>query len=162
MRPLCVGSLLFYTVEKERGSTIFISNISITDLPFDLGRSDIFFWHHILELCYYFVPIGVHTSQLFELLSFLYTVDTGTCWKRETKKIFLFKLLATIGLYTELPAFAPARVHQLLSVPLSMIEQEELDEETEKILNQWLRVCVAEHPAIKYFKTIQFLSDGSI
>ncbi len=157
IRPPVLGALIVYTVERERAGAHFIGESSVIDLPFFLARSDILFWHHVLELCYYFVPIGSHAPELFELLLFLYTVDTISLWGIHAKKLYLFKLLSTIGMQPELPHIPDFRMHQFMALPPDQLSNEVLDEKSEKILDEWLRVCVSEHPAIEQFKTMHFL-----
>lgn len=154
----CVGSLLHYSIERERGNYIYLSQCTITNLPFMLARQDILFWHHVLELCFYFIPIGYRIDSLFELLEFLYTVDITIRWDVRSKKLYLFKLLAAIGLYDVLPQLVPeSRVNQLLALPLNHIMHEQLDEKSEKVVNEWLRTCIAEHPQMGDFNTVHFL-----
>lgn len=157
-KATCVGSLLHYSVERERGNYVYLSECTITNLPFLLARQDILFWHHVLELCFYFVPVGYRIDSLFELLEFLYTVDITTKWDVRSKKLYLFKLLAAIGLYDVLPQLVPeSRVNQLLALPLDHIIDEQLDEKSEKVVNKWLRTCIAEHPHMGDFNTVHFL-----
>jgi len=157
IKPLTIGSLITYAIEKERGSLLYLSQCNVTDLPFVLGRHDILFWHHILELCFYFVPIGSYTSQLFELCTFLYTVDITTCWSSQSKKLYLFKLLTTIGVYPRLPQLSAATLHHFIQLPITAIMHEAIDSQHEKKLDEWLRVCVSDHPAVAQFKTIHYL-----
>ncbi len=158
-KPVCLGSLLHFTLEKERGTLWYLSHLSIINLPFALARLDILFWHHVLELCYYFVPLGSNTNQLFELLQFLYTVDNEQQWCAQSKKLYLFKLLAAIGLYDDLPSLVPeGRMMQLLKMPLPAMVQEMLDKKSENVVNEWLRTCIAQHPAIERFNTVHFLN----
>src|SRR3990167_5743477 len=70
-----VGSMIEYRVDKHKGTLRYIKYHTIVGVPLSIARVDILFWHHVLELCYYFVPLGSFTQQLFELLEFLYTVD---------------------------------------------------------------------------------------
>lgn len=154
----CVGSLLHYEIQRERGSYVFLANYSITDLPFVLARHDLFFWHHVLELCFYFLPVGYQIQPLFELLQFLYTVDSDKPWGKQIKKLYLFKLLAAIGLYDALPQLVPAeRVERLLALPIEHIIYEQLDKKSERVVDEWLRTCVAEHPQMDQFNTVHFL-----
>lgn len=152
-----IGALCGYTVEKKHGTLFYITHVNIQAVPLDVAREDILFWHHILELCYYFVPQGCFTYQLFELLQFLYTIENGMCWCMRSKKIYMFKLFFLIGLYKKLPELPILQIQHLQALPLNMIASEVIDGRTEKILDQWLRVCVYEHPAIKKFNTVQFL-----
>lgn len=157
IKPLCVGSLLHYRIEKERGTLVYLVDTSLTDLPFALAREDLLFWHHVLELCFYFVPLGSYTSELFELCTFLYTVDMNEYWSMQAKKLYLFKLLNVIGVYPQLPHISPEKLHHFMALPLSKIMDEVLDGYHEKKLDEWLRVCVSDHPAITKFNTIHYL-----
>lgn len=156
----CVGSLLSYTIERESGNNIFLSQCSITNLPFALARQDVLFWHHVLELSFYFVPIGYKIDSLFKQLQFLYNVDIDRHWNAQSKKLYLFKLLAAIGLYEALPQLVPeTRVNQLLALPLQNILHEQLDKKSEKVVDEWLRTCIAEHPQMGNFNTVHFLGN---
>ncbi len=157
IKPPGLGALIQYTVEREKGSLYFLERCSIVDWPFFLGRSDILFWHHVLELCYYFMPVGSDAPQLFELLSFLYTVDKESRWGIQAKKLYLFRLLSSIGIQVESPRIPAIKLHQFMTMGLAHMSEEVVEDESEKILDEWLRVCVAEHPAIEQFKTIHFL-----
>lgn len=154
---LRVGSLIEYVVDRNRGTLRYIQHYMVVGVPFSIAKSDILFWHHVLELCYYFVPPGSFTHQLFELLEFLYTVDIGLCWRMRSKKLYLFKLLVLIGVYTRLPRLPVEQIQHLQALPLDMIVDEVLDDQSEKMLDEWLRLCVYEHPAIRKFNTIHFL-----
>jgi hypothetical protein len=152
-----VGSLIEYSVERNRGTLRYIKQHSVVGVPFSIAKSDILFWHHVLELCYYFVPLGSFTQQLFELLEFLYTVDVGKCWRMRAKKLYLFKLLVLIGVYTRLPRLPLEQVQYLQALPVHRIVDEAVDDQCENMLDEWLRLCVYEHPAIRKFHTVHFL-----
>ncbi len=152
-----VGSLIEYSVERNRGTLRYIKQYSVIDVPLSIARADILFWHHVLELCYYFVPPGSFTHQLFELLEFLYTVDIGIYWSVRAKKLYLFKLLVRIGVYARLPRLPIEQIQHLQAIPLNLIADEVIDEQCEKMLDEWLRLCVYEHPAIRKFRTVHFL-----
>lgn len=157
IKPPHLGSVIIYTVQRTRGTLQFLDHYSIIDMPFFWGRNDILFWHHVLELCYYFMPVGSYAAELFELLSFLYTVEKGSLWGVHAKKIYLFKLLSMIGIQPEVPRISASKVHQLIASSAKEIATIELDEESEKIMDEWIRVCVSQHPAIEQFNTIHFL-----
>ena len=154
---LRVGSLIEYVVERNRGTLCYIKHYSVVDVPISIAQSDILFWHHILELCYYFVPLGSFTQQLFELLEFLYTVDSCLGWCMRSKKLYLFKLLFLVGVYTRLPRLPVEQIQYFQALPLNQIADEVLDAQSEKMLDEWLRLCVYEHPAIRKFRTTHFL-----
>ncbi len=152
-----VGSMIEYVVDRNRGALCYIKWFSVVGMPLSIAKLDILFWHHVLEICYYFVPVGSFTYQLFELLEFLYTVDVGMCWCMRSKKLYLFKLLVLIGVYTRLPRLPVEQIQHLQALPLHMIANEVIDDQSEKMLDEWLRLCVYEHPAIRKFTTTHFL-----
>ena len=157
LKPLCVGASIGYAISRQTASHIFITNISLSYLPFSLARSDLLFWHHVLELCYYFVPIGNHVHHLFQLLQFLYTVDNAVHWSMSAKKLFLLKLLSIIGWNVELSPKKSAQINTLTMIPLSDVMHMMLDCQDEKTIDEWLQRVVAEHPALAKFKTLDFL-----
>ncbi len=156
-KSLCVGALVNYSVEKERNTFFYLNDITLTDLPFTLARQDLLFWHHVLELCFYFVPVGSYTPGMFELCTFLYTVDNNICWPTQSKKLYLFKLLTTIGIYPRLPQLSVEKLHYFISLPLSAVIHEIIDKQHEKKLDEWLRVCISDHPSVMQFNTIHYL-----
>ncbi len=159
-RTICVGSLLHYDVQRGRNGYL-LEHVKVDNLPLALARSDLLFFHHVLELCYYFIPVASEVAGIFELLQFLYTVEYSACSK-QSKKLFVLKLLATIGLYSEVSDMHEQTIRKLLAVPLNMIVHELLDEASEKIMDDWLLRCIAEHPFVKYFNTMHFLiTNGS-
>ncbi len=156
-RSLHLGSILEYHPERSRDTMVFISEVQLLNLPFQIGRSDILFWHHVLELCFYFMPLGSRSPELFELLLFLYTMDTWGRWTAQSKKLYVCKLLITIGWYHEVRALSVVTLQYIRAIPVDRIHEVRLDEESEKRVDEWLHVCVAEHPAIGKFKTMHFL-----
>jgi len=156
-KPLLVGSLIDYTIEKRQGALVYLDNYALIDLPFQLAREDLLFWHHVLELCYYFVPVGSYTDHLFELCSVLYTTDATPYRFARVKKIYLFKLLTTIGLYPRLPELSLATMHHFMALDLHAMAHESINDEHEQLLDRWLRLCITQHPAVAQFKTINYL-----
>lgn len=156
-KPVHVGSMIEYSIQRRVGPIVYLDHSLLIDLPFDLAKDDLLFWHHVLELCYYFMPLGSFTPQLFELCAFLYTVDTKEHWNAQCKKLYLFKLLTTIGLYSQLPQLSLAKMHYFMALDLHAIARETVDVQDEQLLDEWLRLCIAQHPAVAKFNTIHYL-----
>lgn len=151
------GALLRYDL-KENNGRYFINNFEVLDVPLSLAKLDLLFVHHVLELCFYFMPTGSGNHTIFELLMLLYK-SSQVVWSVQAKKIFLFKLLTTIGLYDEHPIFKKPFIIQLLHTSIDNIHTQSIDLECEKDIMNWLSICVFDHPDIKYFKTTAFLSE---
>src|SRR5690606_32873093 len=86
---LCVGSLVSYAFFEQRGG-FFLRDVQVIYTPLSLGSSDLLFLHHILELLYYFAPVGSCVNGIFDLLAFLYTIEHMLISKI-FKKFFLLK-----------------------------------------------------------------------
>src|ERR1700743_3259946 len=69
---LSVGALITYNI-KQKGLINFICDNTLIYIPLSLAQTDMLFFHHVLELIYYFTNIGNHCPEVFDLLSFLYT-----------------------------------------------------------------------------------------
>jgi hypothetical protein len=97
-RSLVAGSLIEYhmpTLQSKR-----IESISLEFVPLAWGKSDLEFLHHILELCYYFLPLYTTCIQVFALLTFMIDIPPHV-WNSTTKKIFIAKLLLLFSLYPQ-------------------------------------------------------------
>jgi len=153
-----VGFLLQYRAQPC-ASGFFLTNIQIVHVPLLLARIDLLFLHHIFELCYYFAPVGSSVLGVFDLLVFLYAIEQE--WgNRLLKKIFLFRLLTTLGMYEECDSICKVCFHYLITTPIDKLNSELIDLNCKKELNQWLRFCVSQHPAINKFKTVHFLNEN--
>src|SRR5882724_2260088 len=137
---VCVGSLISYTVHDQRG-IFFLRDMQGVYTPLSLGSSDLLFLHHILELLYYFAPIGSCVSGIFDLLAFLYTVEHMLISK-VFKKFFLLKLLSLLGVVPELDSMRSSTISQLVMVDMDSFSDDLVDEACEKKLDRWLWHCV--------------------
>ncbi len=154
------GSLMQYSVEQRKNAS-FISDLQIIHMPLLLAQIDLLFLHHVLEIVYYSAPVGSCVAGIFDLLLFLYTVDH--MWINiQYKKLFLFKLLTTLGMWPEYQEVSISRVDQLSRVPIDRINVETIDLACEKELDTWLRLCIAQHPYINEFKTVHFLNENRV
>ncbi len=153
---VCAGMLLEYS-SIDRSGRQYIEEVNIIAVPSDLIHSDFLFLHHVLELCFYFIPPESCFIGVFDLLLRLYQQPLG-CQTLSSKKFFLFKLLTTIGVYPELSNELERRAIRLHALSIDSAEHQSLDLECEQLLDYWLQRCVADHQKILQFKTVQFLT----
>lgn len=150
------GMLLHYDIEVRAGRS-YVQDVDIIAVPVELIRSDFLFLHHVLELCFYFLPNAGCSLGVFDLLLRLY--DQPMPYQTlASKKFFLFKLLTLIGVYPELSQDLERRVVRLHALSIDSTEYQSLDLECEQLLDYWLQRCVADHQKILQFNTIQFLT----
>lgn len=156
---ISLATLMQYEL-RSQGTMPFMYHVELIAWPLDGLEHDILFVHHVLEMCYYFIPVSSASEEIFDLLLLLYT--RNTCIRhRLFKKIFLFKLFVLLGIYPEKGVSMDALIHQLLVQPLEITMQSDATYELEQRLTRWLRECVIMHPCIEYFKTIHFLNESN-
>jgi hypothetical protein len=155
---LSAGSLITYNIKKQ-GQKHLISDSTLVYIPLSLAQTDMLFFHHVLELIYYFTNVGNCASEVFDLLAFLYSTDhtemTILC-----KKFFLLKLLTCMGSVPEMSQartqsityFNTLSIEQLIAISISSSDEIELD--------RWLWCCVWQHPYVNEFKTAHFLAEN--
>lgn len=156
--PLPVGALITYNIKKQ-GSTYFISDSRLVYVPLMLASNDLLFFHHVLELIYYFTAIGNCSSQLFDLFAFLYSRE-HTPFTPQGKKFFLFKMLNSIGNIPEINTHTTKMVSRLNTITIEQLDTVILSILDEKALDRWLWCCIWQHPYVNEFKTIHFLSEN--
>jgi len=154
---ICQGALIHYY--HTDGKNSFIRGIENVGMPLLLAKRDLLFFHHVLEMCYFFMPIGVTNSDIFALVEFLYSIDSSRL-NPSIKKVFMMKLFAMFGVYPEHKKFHTAYYYQLAALPTSSLLEQNLDAQALEDMDQWLRLCVASHPYNEQFKTVHFLDEG--
>jgi hypothetical protein len=154
------GALILYH-PREQQMLYFMHGIEIIDSPLVLAKEDILFVHHVLELCYFFLPLGDSVPEVFALLMALYT-SQALLHTVVAKKVFLFQFFACLGLYPEGSRFQTPYFHQLALLSIDNIALHPIDLVIEHELDEWLRSCIALHPCTQNFKTVHFLQNSRI
>ncbi len=142
------GTVFSYYPTPKYNNIYLLTEIEIIHTPFHLARENINFLHHLLELCYYFLPLHSEHAAVFEL------VEKTLSRPIENKLLLLFRFFTLVGFYPENVPFEKSYFLRLLSYPLETILKEKLDDEQLKMLESWLLQCVELHPEKKRFKTI--------
>jgi hypothetical protein len=153
-QDLCVGTMLHYYVPSLQ-HTQFIHGVEKIGLPLLLARNDLLFFHHILELCYYFVPMGCGMPEVFSLVTQLYRADISG-FTPLFKKIFLVKLFTIFGIVPDESRFNTVSWHRIMIESVDTLASQIIDLDMEHDLDEWIRCCIAMHPNHAYFKTVQF------
>ncbi len=157
---IVLGALLRYWVVQRKG-TSFIHGIENIQVPLLLGKYDILFLHHVLEICYYFVPRGQESENLYMLMNGLYNAD-HSLMSAVHKKSFLVKLFSVLGIYPRPGARYNSSLLHRISGSIDLAAYRDLDLGSEKELDAWLRGCLLHHPGLEKFKTMHFLDEGKI
>jgi hypothetical protein len=155
---LSAGALITYNIQ-HKGHTIFISDSTLIYVPLSLARTDMLFFHHVIELIYYFTPVGSCSKEVFDLLAFLYSTEQRII-TQQYKKFFLLKLLSRLGSFPEISEIRTSFVTKLNSVSIQQLSTTTITASEEKELDRWLWCCVWQHPYVNEFKTVHFLAEN--
>jgi hypothetical protein len=124
-------------------------------VPFAFARDDIFFLHHILELCYYFLPEEGAAPEVFDLL--VYCIAEGKHEKiRSRRSLVLAKLFLLFGMYPEHDILC-AYMEKVMDVPLDRFFDVPCDGTMESLLRRWVWSCIITHSHREQFKTVRLL-----
>lgn len=156
---LCHGAVIHY-YPVPYGTLYKISEIEIIAVPFGCARENIFFLHHVLELCYHFFPQGYVDKNFFETLLFL--IESEGLVQNQHKLLFLFRIMIMVGGVSELKEQDYAQVSMLAMCPLEELLNTVVSERECVIVRQIIFDCIARHPYVAGFKTLAFLTESGI
>ncbi len=149
LEQLHAGSVLCY-YPVAHAQWYQLEGLEIIQVPLRVARDDIYFLHHVLELSYYFLPLHSQETNLFDLILFL-VYSHEKIRTSLSKKIFLLRFFAYLGMYPEEDLVVPKMMRSVMQAPLEVALT--LSEFSEKVLEQWLLTCVDMHPYKDQFKT---------
>lgn len=150
------GALLQYHISHRSGHYL-VDQMNMINVPLSLARNDILFLHHVLEMCYYFIPIGSCIEGIFNLLQLLYAAHS-VHWDTMAKYLFLFRLFSQLGMHPERYQLPPSLVQQLNALSLNSMQENEFSESDKKHMRNWLQHCLMQHPDVARFNTVYFLN----
>lgn len=148
-----IGSLITYNAH-QKNSWWNIDSIELLEMPCALAKHDILFLHHLLELCYYCLPIGSCARDLVSFFHALYQRDPNC--SRAMQKSIIFKLVVMLGMYPEEMVLHVKKFHNIAQESIDTVSQVILNLEIEQELDQWLKSCIMSHPHARYFKTLSW------
>lgn len=156
IEKLAAGCLISYTIDRKQ-NPLFLYDIQMKDSPLQVAQEDILFLHHLLEICYYFIPLGTEASPVFNLLQLLYRPGQ---WlqSRILKKIYVMKLFASMGIYPEESTLSKKALELFSLHSFATIIEKNINTSEDEI-DVWLNLCLNSHPHREKFKTVHFLEN---
>lgn len=161
----------FVPIKKNFDATVVVGSLEIIMVPFLKNDKDIYWVHHLLEICYYFAPLASPCVEIFYLLKHCFVLTEqaslfGQSFER-VKKLCLLKLFALLGFHLD-KALVPFifLLEEVLTVSLDSSDMKKVrslqplltnvSDAVAKQADEWLLRCVYTHPCITQFKTISF------
>ena len=152
---ICAGTLIQYRVDTGL-SVPCMRAIEKIGLPLLRARQDILFFHHVLELCYYFVPVASHMPEVYAHIEPLMLVE-HTLERSAEKKFFLVNLFHAFGITPEHEQTHAALYAYQHGISVDSMGYNTLELDIERIVDAWLLECLSLHPYADQFKTAHFL-----
>lgn len=149
------GALVGYDLYSEH-ETYFVKNIELVAVPIYKNESAMLYLHHVLEICYFCLPVHDGQHECFQLLVYITMVLEHIAAVPSAQKMLLAKLLFLIGQYPhDVEKLAISNVlHQSCDQLLAM----QLDRDGQKEIELFIYQCVQSHPYGRLLRTVNFLS----
>ncbi len=143
------------------------NRIIIHSVPIPQSHPNILWLHHILELCYYFLPLENPCGEIFFYLQQCYNFihQNNICdplAQDILKKLCVIKFLSLIGFYAQEEVCQYITLFQELSdLFIDFTNEQKVDFLKQRLLlcktttmNEWILNCLKSHPMFNNFKTI--------
>jgi hypothetical protein len=156
-RNVCNGALVEYVIE-QRPLGALLHDVKILDMVSYSSTLEMKFFHHLLELAYYGIPIGAGAADIFEHIVFVQENLVIISQDNSIQKKIIAKLLLLLGSESD------AAVQPILQAVSECYKLNEfvhcaIEKEEERVLEVWIYHVVQGHPCARMFKTIQLLDD---
>ena len=149
------GAVINYELIEENG-IFFIKRVELETVPVYQDELVLLFMHHVLEICYFCLPVQGGKTECFDLLHKIIGSLSAIVDNMSLQRLLLAKLLFVVGQY-------PADVDQL---SISFLLHKSYDDlmilplsrEHKKELEIFIYQCIKFHPYGRLLKTVKFLS----
>lgn len=155
--PLVAGALIEYHIPSSMQKRL--DSIEVLFVPLHWGANDLGFIHHALELCYYFIPLNNHNTDVFEMLLLLTSSDAHT-WDPATKRIFIAKLLILFSMYSKTTFVRTPFFEKLYCCTIENLLTLDRCSGAMAYIDLWIKQTINEHPMRTFFKTADFFTES--
>lgn len=149
------GTCIEYVLQAK-GDFFVVSFIEPIAVPAEWVSQDIYFLHHVLELCARYIPLHHAAQETFSLLTLLYQPWAYSMTIPFFKKVFLCKLHISLGLYPAEEVYDPVLLSLISCAGDSMFDFQD-DTELESKLAMWLYRSLHAANAHNCLKTFSFV-----
>jgi hypothetical protein len=160
-KMLQAGTYVYYSY-KDIYTRQALDDVDIVCMAPCVTHDDLYFLHHVLELCYYFLPLHEPQENIFQLIKNMY--DSFHIYQQaEYRRIFLCQFFAKLSIYPDnRDAYSPGIIRLISLINNSMVGSHTytrymLDNVQHPHVKHWLIGCMNTHSHSRYFKTIGFM-----
>lgn len=153
-KSIIEGSLIQYSLKTSKMS-LLLDDVEYLYTPLEWGKNDLLFFHHILEICYFFIPLYSCVEGIFNFLCFLFQMQDRSL-SSDFQKIFLCKLFLILGIYPQTDFLKTTIAKKLFYISLEDMILLKIENKDLTRIDQWLKQCIMQHHMILNFKTLTF------
>lgn len=167
------SSLIEFTYKTSYQNVHVVKDIAILFTPLPQCATDLFWLHHLMELCYYFIPLHEASDEVFTMLKNCIALLTSyhlfelNGWEA-IKRLCISSILLSIGFFPPDSLKKPILIMKktlLLFIDFSnsssleflQNELSSLRKITISNIDKWILECLKTHPQLYLFKTINFI-----
>ena len=151
---ISLGTIVSYSEKKTRDQFVMEETV-IEHVPLEWARRDIHLLHYILEICYFFMPVGSGGKRIFLLLKDIYR-NFNLFHTPYHQKIIICKLLAHLGIIPD---------NSTMHEPASLLLETSIDKLDTLTLNllllsdleEWIMWALMSHKEGEWFKAVPLL-----
>lgn len=151
-----VGSLVSYSVQSlARNKHLVIEALTVEKQPYLATPSCLYLLHALIEICYYFIPLGVPAYKIIHhFLEIIFCLEQFN--SHYYQKYIICFVFALLGIYPE-DVLSLDDVEKIIAIPVDKLKDKEIELTSEELLNTWLEWCLASFPQGKWCKALPFL-----
>lgn len=151
---ISAGTIVSYSEKKSRNQLILEETV-IEHVPLEFARNDINLLHYILEICYFFMPVGSGGKSIFFVLKEIYR-NFNLFHTTEHQKIIVCKLLAHLGIIPDNNTIHESAI-LLLETSVDKLDMVAIDASCQGELNDWITWALRTHKEGEWFKAVPLL-----
>jgi hypothetical protein len=151
------GSYIAYRVYPTGGIMRLVVH-ELFAVPLTLASYALPFLHHVLEICDFGIPVGLHIQEVYDFLVWLCTEITIPMRPLE-QDLFLAKILMTLGLHATRLSLCSLCMLRIHGVSIDTFNTLALDLKCKEQLQSWILSCLEEHISVTMLKTFMSLKD---
>ena len=166
-----VGMLIELHDTRTEGSVLLAKSVSIISMPLAGSNNDFYWTQHLLELCYFFLPVHEPVAEAFLLLQHCLVLATLRHENVSGWEVFKKKV---VGIFLIMFGFSPPDEFKdmLYDMRKGLFEFVDFTPEQKvefviqhmrkahcvlmKNFDVWLVRCIQTHPRMQAFKTLSF------
>lgn len=151
---MALGTIVSYSEKKQRDRFI-MEETMIEHVPLEWARNDIHLLHYVLEICYFFMPVGSGGKSTFLLLKDIYR-NFNLFHTVEHQKIIVCKLLAHLGIIQDNSSIHES-ANLLLKTSIDKLDMLTINSICMDDLEEWITWALVTHKEGEWFRAVPLL-----